>query len=433
MSTEHAHAQGSTSYVAQGFRLRPALQRTTAALQDEVSPARERQPRRLLMTADTVGGVWDYSLQLAAALGAGGTEVTLATMGPRSTEAQRAQAAAIASVRLVESNYPLEWMEEPWDGVAQAGAWLRDLADAVDPDVVHLNGYVHAALPWRAPLVVAAHSCVCSWWMAVHGCEAPESWTRYRRAVRAGLHAADAVVAPSHAMLAALSAHYGPIEGLVIPNGRDGGRADLPSSPEAWADHRSPGGGGLPSATKEPLVLAAGRLWDPAKNIGALAAIADRLPWRVAVAGDLEGPAGTKMMPPAGVLPLGRLPAADLRAWFDRASIYALPARYEPFGLSVLEAALARAALVLGDIPSLRENWDGAAWFVPPSDSGALHAAIVRLIEDDERRVELGRLAYARAREFSVARMAGGYRRLYAGVLGQGGRRPARKAAPCAS
>ncbi len=33
-----------------------------------------------------------------------------------------------------------------------------------------------------------------------------------------------------------------------------------------------------------------------------------------------------------------------------------LPARYEPFGLSVLEAALSGCALVLGDIPSLRES-----------------------------------------------------------------------------
>jgi glycosyltransferase involved in cell wall biosynthesis len=413
------------------------------------------------MTADTVGGVWDYSLQLAAALDAGGTEVVLATMGPRPTEAQREQAAAIPSIRLAESDYPLEWMEEPWDGVAQAGAWLRDLADAIDPDVVHLNGYVHAALPWRAPVVVVAHSCVCSWWMAVHGCEAPESWTRYRRAVRAGLYAADAVVAPSHAMLAALSAHHGPIDGVVIPNGRDveavrsggGGAgplhsrgagqldtrgAGLPPSPEAAADHRSLGGGGQPCAPvsasgKEPLILAAGRLWDPAKNIGALAAIADRLPWPVAVAGDLAAPGNAKALSPSGVLALGRLPAADLRTWLDRTSIYALPARYEPFGLSVLEAALARAALVLGDITSLRENWDGAGWFVPPSDTGALHAALARLIEDDERRAELGRRAYARAREFSVARMARGYRRLYAALLGQGGRRAAREAAPCAS
>ena len=28
------------------------------------------------------------------------------------------------------------------------------------PDVVHLNGYTHGALPWRAPVLVVGHSCV---------------------------------------------------------------------------------------------------------------------------------------------------------------------------------------------------------------------------------------------------------------------------------
>ena len=39
-------------------------------------------------------------------------------------------------------------------------------------------------------------------------------------------------------------------------------------------------------------------------------------------------------------------------------------ARYEPFGLAVLEAAQAGMRLVLSDIPSFRELWDGAATFV---------------------------------------------------------------------
>ena len=54
---------------------------------------------------------------------------------------------------------------------------------------------------------------------------------------------------------------------------------------------------------------------------------------------------------------LGKLPAAEMKLWFAHAAIYCLPARYEPFGLSVLEAGLSGCALVLGDIPSLREIW----------------------------------------------------------------------------
>jgi glycogen synthase len=57
--------------------------------------------------------------------------------------------------------------------------------------------------------------------------------------------------------------------------------------------------------------------------------------------------------------------------WYARASIYALPARYEPFGLSALEAALSGCALILGDIPSLREVWLEAAPYVSPDDESA--------------------------------------------------------------
>ncbi len=80
-------------------------------------------------------------------------------------------------------------------------------------------------------------------------------------------------------------------------------------------------------------------------------------------------------------------------AGWRRASIYAMPARYEPFGLSILEAGLSGCALVLGDIPSLREHWDGAAAFVAPDDREALRSAIEGLIDSPARRAELGRRA----------------------------------------
>ena len=38
---------------------------------------------RVLMTADTVGGVWTYALELAGALAPLGVDITLATMSPR--------------------------------------------------------------------------------------------------------------------------------------------------------------------------------------------------------------------------------------------------------------------------------------------------------------------------------------------------------------
>jgi glycosyltransferase involved in cell wall biosynthesis len=194
-------------------------------------------------------------------------------------------------------------------------------------------------------------------------------------------------------MRRALEAEYGAAAVQVIPNGRA-----VSEVPDGIA--------------REPIVFTAGRLWDEAKNVQAVCDAAPFLPWPVFVAGDARDPEGRDRAF-TGVRVLGVLPAAEMRAWYARAAIYALPARYEPFGLSVAEAAAAGCALVLGDIDSLRENWDGAARFVPPDDRAALTTAIRRLIDDEPERRRLSAAAAARARRFSLARMADAYLDVY--------------------
>src|SRR6059058_5946721 len=81
-------------------------------------------PRRILMTADTVGGVWTYCLELAASLATSGIEILLATMGKRPSAEQRAEAAQLENLTLVESEFRLEWMDEPGHDLALAGQWL---------------------------------------------------------------------------------------------------------------------------------------------------------------------------------------------------------------------------------------------------------------------------------------------------------------------
>lgn len=355
-------------------------------------------PLRVLMTADTVGGVWTYALELARALAPGGVRVSLATMGERPTAAQRREAGEVPGLEVFESAFRLEWMEAPWDDVARAGDWLLGLEARVRPDVVHLNGFAHGVLPWRAPVLVVGHSCVLSWWRAVRGSPAPPDWDRYGSAVRGGIQSADAVVAPTSAMLAALREHYGPLPAAsVVPNGR------------ALT---------LVERVKQPLVLAAGRLWDEAKNLVALERAAARLPWPVVVAGEQRHPLGGAT-PATGVCALGALAPPELARWLARAAVYALPARYEPFGLSVLEAALAGCALVLGDIPSLRENWDGFACFVHPDDHAALAGAVGALCGDRAAAAAAGRRARCRAVELSPGRMARGYLDVYSRLLAE--------------
>ena len=83
----------------------------------------------------------------------------------------------------------------------------------------------------------------------------------------------------------------------------------------------------------------------------------------------------------------------------------------------MLEAARAGCALVLGDIPSLRENWNGAALFVPPDDRLALAAAIQQLIERPDLRVDMARRAACRSARFTLDRMADDYLRLYESLI----------------
>src|SRR4051812_3826247 len=130
---------------------------------------------KILMTSDTVGGVWNYALQLAAALAPHGAQIHLATMGAAPDRAQCEAAAALHNLTLYSSTFELEWMADgrAWRDVDAAGEWLLALENQIAPDVVHLNGYAHGALPFQAPVMVVGHSCVLSWWQAVKGEDAP--------------------------------------------------------------------------------------------------------------------------------------------------------------------------------------------------------------------------------------------------------------------
>lgn len=358
--------------------------------------------RCVLMTADTVGGVWHYALELARGLTARGLVVVLATMGRPPTPDQREDARAIPGLVLESSGYALEWMADPWDDVAAAGAWLLRLVRRYRPQVVHLNGYAHAALPFGVPVLVVAHSCVWSWYRAVKGREPGPEWSRYGQEVAAGLRAADLVVAPTLGFLEEIDSLHGPFrDARAIRNGRDLGLY---------------GAAATAGEPKRPMVLAAGRVWDEAKNLHALQEAAQRGPWPVLVAGDAHGPDGS-VAPVPGTVPLGLLPAAVLRAEMMRAAVFAAPARYEPFGLAVLEAALSGCALVLADIPTFRELWQDAALFCPPDDRDAWAAALARLAAAPAERDALAAAAGLRARLYGAEAMTGGYLAAYTELL----------------
>lgn len=348
---------------------------------------------RVLMTADTLGGVFPYAVDVMRSLR--GVDFLLATMGRTLSAAQREELTSLENCDVEESEFRLEWMEDAWSDVERAGEWLLQLERRFGPDVIHLNGYTHAASPFSAPVLVVAHSCVASWWRAVKREPLPASWEEYTRRVQRGLRAANLVVAPTQSMLDALHDEYEfETPSYVIPNGRA-------------ASHSA-------AATKQPFILVAGRFWDEAKNLTLLNEVAPDLGWPVRVAGDLTHEGSARRPENAEIL--GALPFRELSRFMSEAGIFAHPAKYEPFGLAVLEAAQRGCALVLGDIPSLRELWHDVAVFVDPFSAHDLRLALIDLIGDAERRERLGEAARLRSSEYTLERLGAGYAHTYAAV-----------------
>jgi glycosyltransferase involved in cell wall biosynthesis len=302
--------------------------------------------------------------------------------------AQEAEAkASTASVH--PAAFALEWMEDPWTDVERAGEWLLEIAQRVQPDLVHLNAYAFGALAWPAPVVVVGHSDVVSWHRAVRGRLPDRRFDAYRRAVAEGLSGADLLVTPTRWLLEQLEEIYAPAcRTEVIANGASPDRVAL---------------------QKQAVVVTVGRVWDEAKNVEALVEIAPRLPWPVIVAG--EGAVG------AGVRSLGPIGRNEVARLLAGASIFVEPARYEPFGLAALEAAVSRCALVLGDIPSLREVWGDAALYVPPEDSSELERVIRGLIDSPRLLAHMARRAARRAREYPLRRTGDRYLEAYRQLL----------------
>src|SRR5581483_10504449 len=145
----------------------------------------------ILMTADTVGGVWTYARELVTGLASRGHTVTLVSFGKRATPEQ------------------VSWMQGSAEDIEKSTIFLIELIRQVHPDVLHLNQFAYGALATDLPKIVVAHSDVISWWSNVHDEGPPDTpWIRwYRDLVAKGIHSADVVLAPSKWMLDAIRTH----------------------------------------------------------------------------------------------------------------------------------------------------------------------------------------------------------------------------------
>lgn len=355
--------------------------------------------RSILMTADAVGGIWTYAVDLGRALAKQGAVVVLAVLGPE-PDAGKRRIARDAGLAVEVLGHPPEWLADGPEAVARAGEALADLARATRADLLHLNHPALAAeIRFDLPVVAICHSCVATWWAAVEGTRLPPALAWQAELVGRGLRAADAVVAPSRAFAEATQAIYR-LAGapFVVPNGR--------VAPPVAADTASP----------ECAALAVGRLWDRGKNLATLDRAAALTAVPIRAAGPTEGPEGS-LIGFAHLQRLGPLPDAGVRDLLARRPIFASAARYEPFGLSVLEAAQAGCALVLSDIPTFRELWSDAALFIGADDAAGFAAAIDRLADDAALRRDRGRAAQERADRYRLDLQAERMTELYAALL----------------
>ncbi len=161
----------------------------------------------------------------------------------------------------------------------------------------------------------------------------------------------------------------------------------------------------VPAAAIQDHVFTAGRLWDEGKNLRTLDEAAQHIGAPFKAAGPLRAPHGEA---------IGLRHIHALAQQLASRPVFASAALYEPFGLAVLEAASAGCALVLSDIPTFRELWDGAALFVDPRDAQGFARAIEHRIADLPARIDAGRRAAARAATYTPARMGAQMASLYA-------------------
>lgn len=376
----------------------------------------------LLLTTDLVGGVWDFCWTLAGEVVRPGHRVTVLAFGSPSAT-HRAQAEEIGAT-LLAAPLKLEWMPGSAADVRAACALTERLARELRPDLLHANQYALGAIDLDVPVVVTAHSDVLSWMKWVDGKDArflaaavsvsggTDAWlSGYAALVRRGLERADAVVAVSGFLADEVQALYGlrrPIE--VIYNGWPA-EAALPP----------------PVHRRARVTLLAGRAWDRAKNVQLASAAAQGWePGRVLLAGAQHHPetgGAVELGPP--IEPLGWLSRQALDRQLGLARAYLAPARYEPFGLLPLQAALAGCPLLLADIPSFRELWDGAAVFFRADDADDLRRHWARLLADDHLAATLaGRARRLALERYGIRRMADEYLDRYAGCLAAGRREP---------
>ena len=355
---------------------------------------------RVLLTTDTIGGVWTYTKTLTEGLLERGHAVALVSFGgfpsaEQGSWATEKQNTPRNNFRYIPSNVPLEWMPGNSSVQESGAALLRQVASEFQPDLLHSNQFCFGSLDLHLPRLVVAHSDVLSWAAACapEGLPASDWLERYVHLVQSGLDRAHCVVAPTGWMLHAAAAHFTlPSRQHIIANGRTLPELDL-------------------TAPRAKQAVSAGRMGDASKNLAALTQVQS---CPVLIAGSANDVAQTPDLP-SNIRLLGFLSETQLFDLFRRSRIYIAASLYEPFGLAPLEAALCGCVIVAHDLASFREVWGSAALYF--HTLAELERHLDHLLHNDVFFTQAQARCLQQARTYSAETMTTKYITLYTDLL----------------
>ncbi len=314
-------------------------------------------PLRILLTTDPSGVDWSDVFEVLRMLNDLPLSLALALVpvGGEFSPSQRADLRLLSKTRLFENCEAQSALGTSFaDGV---GRWLLGVARSFRPDVVHLSADVYATLPWGVPVLIGAH----------------------------------------------------PLKMSLPPQngGRPAQMSELPNSPGAESRSGAPAG----FEPKRARIFSVGDMRDEVRNIALLDRIASYLEWPVEVAGECAE--HSRNGPRQGAVFLGNLSADALAQRMRGAVIYAAPIRSCRCDVGILDAARCGCALVLSDLPELREAWGAGALYLPPDDEAAWCGALTMLIANPAAQEELAVRARTQAQQFVGHAMAKKYLSAY--------------------
>ncbi len=114
------------------------------------------------------------------------------------------------------------------------------------------------------------------------------------------------------------------------------------------------------------------------------------------------------------VITTGEVSDGELAEWYEEADLFVLFSQYEAFGLVYLEAMVHGAPVLTHDVGANREVLEHGSVVVPKFDRELAAGELVRLVNDDGARCELGRQAQRYAlSEFTWPAVSGKYLEVY--------------------